>query len=93
MPQRFTSWEAIYKTLLAAFPAESYHLGAEMAGFNQTGDPGPVSVRLADGRTAEADLLVCADGWCSATRRHRRSHGTRPAAPKLGVVRPCAGRF
>jgi hypothetical protein len=23
MPQRFTSWEAIYKTLLAAFAAES----------------------------------------------------------------------
>jgi 2,6-dihydroxypyridine 3-monooxygenase len=41
-----------------------------MAGFNQTGDSRLVSVRLADGRTAEADLLVCADGWRSATRRH-----------------------
>jgi 2-polyprenyl-6-methoxyphenol hydroxylase-like FAD-dependent oxidoreductase len=70
MPQRFTSWEAIYKTLLAAFPAESYHLGAEMAGFNQASNSSSVSVRLADGRTAEADLLVCADGWRSATRRH-----------------------
>ena len=70
MPQRFTSWEAIYKTLLAAFPAESYHLGTELAGFNQAGDCGPVSVRLADGRMAEADLLVCADGWRSAARRH-----------------------
>jgi 2-polyprenyl-6-methoxyphenol hydroxylase-like FAD-dependent oxidoreductase len=70
MPQRFTSWEAIYKTLLAAFPAESYHLGAEIAGFNEAGDSGLVSVRLAGRRTAEADLLVCADGWRSATRRH-----------------------
>ena len=25
MPQRFTSWAAIYKTLLAALPTESYH--------------------------------------------------------------------
>jgi hypothetical protein len=49
MPQRFTSWEAIYKTLLAAFPAESYHLGAEMAGFNQASNSSSVSVRLATG--------------------------------------------
>jgi 2-polyprenyl-6-methoxyphenol hydroxylase-like FAD-dependent oxidoreductase len=41
-----------------------------MAGFNQAGDSSLVSVPLADGRTAEADLLVCADGWRSATRRH-----------------------
>jgi len=68
MPQRFTSWEAIYRTLLAAFPAEHYHLGAEVAGFEQDGGAGPVSVRLAGGRTAEADLLVCADGWRSAAR-------------------------
>lgn len=68
MPQRFTSWEAIYRTLLAAFPAELYHRGAEVAGFDQAGGSGPVTVRLADGRTAAADLLVCADGWRSAAR-------------------------
>jgi len=50
MPQSFTSWEAIYRTLLAAFPAERYHLGAEVAGFDQDGEAGRVSVRLADRR-------------------------------------------
>lgn len=74
MPQRFTSWEAIYRTLLAAFPAEHYHLGAEVAGFDQLGDSGPVSVRLADGRRTQADLLVCADGWRSAARSRFLPH-------------------
>lgn len=68
MPQRFTSWEAIYQTLVAAFPAEHCHRGIEVAGFDQEPDGGPVTVRLGDGRNAEADLLVCADGWRSAAR-------------------------
>jgi hypothetical protein len=28
MPQQFTSWEAIYKTLRATFPDDRYHMGA-----------------------------------------------------------------
>ncbi|HEV7252027.1 MAG TPA: FAD-dependent oxidoreductase [Mesorhizobium sp.] len=68
MPQRFTSWEAIYRTLLAALPGESYHLGVEVGGSEHDGAVGPVSVRLRDGRRADADLLVCADGWRSAAR-------------------------
>jgi 2,6-dihydroxypyridine 3-monooxygenase len=28
-PQRFTSWEAIYTTLRAAFPADRYRMGAK----------------------------------------------------------------
>ncbi len=70
MPQRFTSWEAIYRTLLAALPPERYHLGAEVVSFDQAGASGAVAVRLADGWKAEADLLVCADGWRSAARGH-----------------------
>ena len=30
MPQDFTSWEAIYRTLRAAFPEERYHMGAAL---------------------------------------------------------------
>lgn len=68
MPQYFTSWESIYTTLSAALPDEHYTVGAEVVGFGQDSEAGPVSVRLADGRTIESDLLVCADGWRSATR-------------------------
>lgn len=68
MPQRFTSWEAIYRTLLAAFPPERYHLGAEVVSFDQE-DERAVSVQLGGERTIEADLLVCSDGWRSAARR------------------------
>jgi 2-polyprenyl-6-methoxyphenol hydroxylase-like FAD-dependent oxidoreductase len=68
MPQRFTSWEAIYRTLVAAFPAGHCHRGIEVTGFDQEPDRGPVTVRLGDGRNVEADLLVCADGWRSSAR-------------------------
>jgi hypothetical protein len=36
MPQQFTSWEAIYKTLRATFPAERYHMGSPVLDFAQT---------------------------------------------------------
>src|ERR1700719_3312806 len=32
-PQDFTSWEAIYRTLAAAFPSDRYHLGATLTDF------------------------------------------------------------
>src|SRR6266403_2538885 len=32
-PQDFTSWEAIYRTLAAAFPFERYHRGATLTNF------------------------------------------------------------
>jgi 2-polyprenyl-6-methoxyphenol hydroxylase-like FAD-dependent oxidoreductase len=68
-PQRFTSWEAIHHTLLAAFPTERYHLGAETVGFEQEhGAAAPVAARLGPGAEVTADLLVCADGWRSQAR-------------------------
>jgi hypothetical protein len=33
MPQRFTSWDAIFRTLRAAFPDERYHPGSALTGF------------------------------------------------------------
>lgn len=76
MPQHFTSWEAIYRALLAAFPPEHYRLGKEVAGFEQDGVAAPVTVRLASGGTVEADLLVCADGWRSPARNRFVPHIT-----------------
>lgn len=74
-PQRFTSWEAIHRTLRAAFPDERYHLGAALAGFDQAASG--VTARF-DGRgEVAADLLVCADGSRSESRR-RLLPGTSP---------------
>ena len=33
MPQRFTSWEAIFQTLRSAFPDGRYHVGAALGAF------------------------------------------------------------
>ena len=50
----------------AAVRAGRYLLGHEVVAFAQDGDT--VSVTLADGSRAEADLLVCADGVSSTAR-------------------------
>lgn len=67
MPQAFTSWEAIYRTLRATFPDVHYHAGVALRGFETIG--GAVHADLADRGVVEADLLVCADGAQSETRR------------------------
>lgn len=67
MPQRFTSWYAIYRTLRSSFPDEQYHAGSVLNGFTQT--DGRVLARFAERGDVEADLLVCADGSQSETRR------------------------
>lgn len=63
---QFSSWNTIYRTLLGLFGSGRYVLGAEVTGFRDSG--GQVSVTLADGTRAEADLLVCMDGVSSAAR-------------------------
>jgi 2,6-dihydroxypyridine 3-monooxygenase len=63
----FSSWNAVYTTLLAGFPGDRYHLGREMTGFEDDGDE--VHLTFADGRVHTADLLVCADGIASGSRR------------------------
>jgi 2-polyprenyl-6-methoxyphenol hydroxylase-like FAD-dependent oxidoreductase len=67
-PQDFTSWEAIYRTLVDAFPSERYHRGAMLTNF----DSGKGSVRAHIDRhgVVEADVLVAADGAQSPSRRH-----------------------
>ena len=67
MPQRFTSWDAIYQTLRATFPNEAYHWGDPVIDFAAEGEG--VSVNFAAHAPVTADLLVCADGARSEARR------------------------
>ena len=99
MPQRFTSWDAIFRTLRSAFPNERYHSGATLTGFAQA--DGRVVVRFAEQGEVEADLLVCADGSRSETRR-RLLPGVEPAyagyvawrgTVEEGAVAPELARF
>jgi 2,6-dihydroxypyridine 3-monooxygenase len=62
----FSSWNTIYRSLLELFDPGRYLLGREVTGFSQSADS--VLVTLAGGQTAEAGLLVCADGVSSLAR-------------------------
>ena len=67
MPQQFTSWEAIYTTLRAAFPGEHYHTGASILSFENTANG--IDIELSGKARRSVDLVVCADGAQSETRR------------------------
>jgi 2,6-dihydroxypyridine 3-monooxygenase len=64
----YTSWGTFYQALLNDFGTEHYHLGAYASGFDDEGDQ--VTVRFADGRVENADLVVFADGINSVARAH-----------------------
>lgn len=66
-PYRFSSWNAVYRTLLDAFGDEHYHLGRELASFDS--DDTGVELTFSDGERRQVDLLVCADGITSSSRR------------------------
>jgi 2-polyprenyl-6-methoxyphenol hydroxylase-like FAD-dependent oxidoreductase len=66
MPQTQTSWNTLYRTLLAALPADAVHRGETLARVEQT-DAG-VSAHFVSGRVATGDLLVGADGGLSTVR-------------------------
>lgn len=63
---RFSGWNTVYRALLDAFDPDRYHLDSEMVGFDRRDDG--VTLRLADGRAVDGDLLVCADGISSTAR-------------------------
>lgn len=66
MPQRFTSWEAIYASLRSAFPKERHHTAHELTIVSQSAD----GVRLdTDGDQIDANLLIAADGIRSRFRQ------------------------
>ena len=66
-PQVLTAWERVYRKLHDAFPAELYHRGKGMARFTQS--ECAVTVHFNDGATAEANLLIGADGIRSTVRQ------------------------
>ena len=66
-PQTLTAWERLYRILRDAFPAEHYHRGVGLKGFEQSG--GSVVAHLSDGRSVQADLLIGADGIRSSVRQ------------------------
>jgi 2-polyprenyl-6-methoxyphenol hydroxylase-like FAD-dependent oxidoreductase len=64
----FTSWEAVFHQLRAAFPNEFYHQGFQCAQVS-TASGRPV-VEFESGDPIEADLVIGADGLGSVVRRH-----------------------
>jgi 2,6-dihydroxypyridine 3-monooxygenase len=64
---RFSAWNTIYRVLHRAFPAESYLLGRELTAFSS--DERRVELSFGTGQVCHADLLVCADGISSTSRR------------------------
>jgi 2-polyprenyl-6-methoxyphenol hydroxylase-like FAD-dependent oxidoreductase len=67
IPQIMTAWERVYRILRDAFPAERYHRGMSLKGFEQ--DAGAVSAYFTDGSTAQGGLLIGADGLRSTVRQ------------------------
>ena len=63
---RFTSYDVLYRRLLAAYGPERYHLAEECTGL---GDPVRPCVAFASGRLEPVDLVVFADGINSFGRR------------------------
>lgn len=66
MPQTQTSWNTLYSALFSAFPAEHYHRGKTLVDLTQNEQR--VTAFFADGSSAEADLLIGADGAGSTVR-------------------------
>lgn len=64
--QIVTSWDRIHHLLRSSFPDSDYHLGHVLTDYEQRADH--VIARFSNGREIEADLLVGADGFASATR-------------------------
>ena len=68
MPQRFTSWQAIHRTLAVTFGNEQYHSGSSVSGFDLS--EGLATLNFENQSSVQKDLLIGADGVRSATRRH-----------------------
>jgi 2-polyprenyl-6-methoxyphenol hydroxylase-like FAD-dependent oxidoreductase len=64
--QCLTTWGRLYELLKAAFPAERYHLGHTLVRVDQSAEH--ARAEFANGASAEAELLVGADGIRSAVR-------------------------
>jgi 2,6-dihydroxypyridine 3-monooxygenase len=63
-----TNWGIVYRHLRSRIPDAIYHQGQEVTTISDPGND-TVSVHLADGHSAQFDLVVCADGPQSVGRR------------------------
>ncbi len=66
-PFKFTSYETLYRSFLAAFGPTRYHFSEEVLAAEQ--DDREATVRLASGDTRECEMVVWADGIRSTGRR------------------------
>jgi 2-polyprenyl-6-methoxyphenol hydroxylase-like FAD-dependent oxidoreductase len=66
-PQVLTAWERVYGVLRDAFPAERYHRGQGLKGFEQSG--GAVLAHFSDAGSIRTDVLIGADGLRSTVRQ------------------------
>jgi len=66
LPQIVTSWDRVHSLLRALMPEGTYQLGKAISRYDQDADH--VTLRLEDGTTEQAELLVGADGFRSAVR-------------------------
>ena len=78
----FTSWSAIYGALLSDFDTGRYHLGHTVSALRH--DAQTVQIQFNGGATAEADLVVCADGISATSRRLLLPHVDRRYANYVG---------
>lgn len=63
---RFSSWNTVYRALLAQLPRERYRLGQDVVALAPV--DGGVELALGSGEHRRADLAVAADGIGSSTR-------------------------
>ena len=66
-PQVLTAWGRLYALLREALPKDRYHCGKHLVDVHQTLDN--VTAVFADGTSAEAELLIAADGIRSSVRQ------------------------
>ena len=66
-PRVLSSWARLYRALKDAFPNSAYHFSKNLSHFEDRRDS--VVASFADGTTAEADLLIGADGLRSTMRQ------------------------
>lgn len=64
---RFTAWTTLFSNLLDNLPPDQYRLGHQVFDIETAGDR--VRVVTVDGFSMTADLVVCADGITSTSRR------------------------
>lgn len=64
---RFTAWSTLYSNLLEHLPSRRYRFGHEVTQIEERGDR--VVVTTSAGEMLPADLVICADGITSASRR------------------------